>query len=176
MTEPTTARTLPTDGQDGPYLMFALGTLRCALPRVAVRELLPLPRLSRPPSLPAAVAGFLNLGGQPVPVLALEQLFGLPSAVVEADGVYRHLVLLRAEKPLALLVDRVLDLATPPPGSRRPVPPDQTLNGCVIATLAMPDGFASVLDPGRILLAQEQAMLDDLTRRERERLDAWTAG
>jgi purine-binding chemotaxis protein CheW len=176
MTEPTTARSLPIEGQDGPYLMFALGALRCALPRVAVRELLPLPRLSRPPALPAALAGFLNLGGQPVPVLALDHLFGLPPTAVEADGLYRHLVLLRAEKPVALLVDRVLDLATPLPGSRRPVPPDQTLNGCVIATLAMPDGFASVLDPARILLAQEQAMLDELTRWESERLDAWNAG
>lgn len=174
MTDPTTSRPHPeADIPDGPYLIFALGALRCALPRAAVRELLPLPRLSRPPALPSAVAGFLNLGGQPVPVLALDRIFGLPLAEVEAGGLYRHIVLLQGRPATALLVDRVLDLASPPPGSRRPVPADQTLNGCVAATLALPEGLVSLLDPARILLAQEQASLEDLTRRAQERLEAW---
>ena len=165
-----------SSGQDAQYLIFTLAGLRCALPRAAVQELLPLPRLSRPPSLPAAVTGFLNLGGMAVPVLALDHLLGLPPVEAEAGGLYRHIVLLQRRPAIGLLVDRVLDLAAVPAEGLRPVPPEQTLNGCVAATLALPEGFASLLDPARILMAQEEASLEELTRRANERLETWSSG
>ncbi|MBO1074192.1 chemotaxis protein CheW [Roseomonas marmotae] len=168
---------LPAGGE-AQFLLFALAGQRCALPREAVRELLPLPRLSRPPSLPAALAGFVNLGGEPLPVLALAHLLGLRDGAAEEDGLYRHIVVVRDMLPGAdagLLVDRVQDLQAVPPGWLRPAPPEQSLNGCVAAGLAMPDGFVPVLDPARILLAQEQASLEELTRRASGRLREWTA-
>jgi len=82
-------------------------------------------------------------------------------------------VLLHGAPAAALLVDRVLDLMTPPPGSRRPVPEAETLNGCVTALLALPEGMASLLDPDRILLARERASLEALAAAERARLEAW---
>ena len=43
---------------------------------VDVAEILPLVRLDRPASAPRALAGFMNLGGAPTPVLRLAVLMG----------------------------------------------------------------------------------------------------
>ncbi len=88
------------------YLLVAIAGTECALPRGAVREILPLPRLWRPPGAPGALAGFLNLAGSAVPVVDLAVLFGLgqPGTAIAATNraaLYRHLILLRGESPLA---------------------------------------------------------------------------
>jgi purine-binding chemotaxis protein CheW len=169
------ARPAPA-GREAYYLIFALAGLRCALPRAAVRELLPLPRLSRPPSMPATLAGFVNLGGEALPVLALRHLLGL-TRVAPVEPLYRHIVVVEDTLPgsrAGLLVDRVLDLSPMPAGASSPVPPEDSLNGCVAAQLATPDGFIHVLDPARILLAREQASLAEMTRKASERLGEWT--
>ncbi len=101
-------------------LVFRLAGHGFALPAARVRECLPLPSLQGRPGLPAHVAGFLDLGGAALPVLDLAQLLGLRRAdeglALEADGLYRHLVLVDG---VALLVDRATGLA-----SGLPAPPD----------------------------------------------------
>lgn len=164
-------------GAEAHYLIFALAGLRCALPREAVRELLPLPRLSRPPSMPATLAGFVNLGGEALPVLALRHLLGL-TRTAPVEPLYRHIIVAEDTLPgtrVGLLVDRVLDLRPVAAAQRQPVPPEDSLNGCVVAQLALPEGAVHVLDPARILMAQEQARLEELTRKAAARLDEWTA-
>jgi purine-binding chemotaxis protein CheW len=172
---PPAAAMAAADGRAAHYLIFALAGLRCALPRRVVRELLPLPKLSTPPSLPEALAGFVNLGGTALPVLALRHLLGLRRDV-PVEPLYRHIVVVEGIAPgtrAGLLVDRVLDLQPVPAERVQPVPPGESLNGCVAAGLAMPEGFVHVLDPARILLAQEQASLQELTHRAAARLEAW---
>jgi purine-binding chemotaxis protein CheW len=159
------------------YLLLRIGTRRCALPRAAVREVLPLPRLWRPPGLPRPLAGFINLGGEAMPVLDLARLFGLGSEAGDAEAaLYRHVILaspaLGASMP-GLLVDRVLDLVRLSAAQGRPLPPEATLNGCASAELPLDDGFAHLLDPGRILLAQEQAALATLRDAAQARLSEW---
>ncbi|WP_233553423.1 chemotaxis protein CheW [Teichococcus wenyumeiae] len=171
------ARPDAVTGGETHYLIFALAGLRCALPRGAVRELLPLPRLSRPPSMPATLAGFVNLGGEALPVLALRHLLGL-TRTVPVEPLYRHIIVAEDTLPgsrVGLLVDRVLDLRPVAAAQCQPVPPEDSLNGCVIAQLSLPEGPAHLLDPARILLAQEQARLEELTRKAAARLDEWTA-
>src|SRR5690349_23841381 len=96
-------------------ITFDVNGTACALRREQMRELLPLPRLWRPPALPRPIAGFFNLGGKAVPVVRLDVLFGLEET--QADGeaaLYRHLILVQVpgqENPVALLADRVLDVA-----------------------------------------------------------------
>jgi purine-binding chemotaxis protein CheW len=174
MTSPD-ARPAAFPGGGAHYLIFALAGLRCALPRRVVRELLPLPRLSRPPSLPEALAGFVNLGGEPLPVLALRHLLGLRRDA-PVEPLYRHIVVVEDALPGAragLLVDRVLDLLAVPEDQLCPAAAEESLNGCVAAQLAMPDGFVHVLDPARILLRREQASLEELTRKAAARLGEW---
>jgi purine-binding chemotaxis protein CheW len=176
MTDPEARPAAPAGGE-AHYLIFALAGLRCALRREAVRELLPLPRLSRPPSMPATLAGFVNLGGEALPVLALRHLLGL-TRTAPVEPLYRHIVVVEDTLPgsrVGLLVDRVLDLRPVAAEQRQPVPPEDSLNGCVIAQLVLPEGPAHLLDPARILMAQEQARLEELIRRAAARLDEWTA-
>lgn len=157
------------------YLLFRLGTRRCALARAAVREVLPLPRLWRPPGLPKPLAGFLNLGGAPVPVLDLVRLFGLATTAEADQALYRHILLIRGATPVGLLVDRVLDLLRLPAERLRPVPPEASLNGCAVAEIEMPDGFVHLLAADRLLLAQEAAQLAALQDGMAARLAEWAA-
>nr|WP_305123514.1 chemotaxis protein CheW [Roseomonas sp. GC11] len=165
-------------------MLFRLGSRRCALPRASVREVLPLPRLWRPPGLPRPLAGFLNLGGEALPVLDLARLFALESAALADEALYRHILLLPGGAglggaglggALGLLVDRVLDLARIPAARLRPVPPEASLNGCAVAEIETPEGFLHLLDPGRILLAQEAAALAALREGAAARLAEWPA-
>ena len=159
------------------YVLLRLGSRRCALPCGVVREVLPLPRLYRPPGLPRPLAGFMNLGGAAVPVLDLMRLFGLAAEGAEGEAaLYRHVVLTAGAGgggPLGLLVDRVLDLQRITPERLRPVTEGATLNGCAVAEIETPDGFIHLLAAERILLAQEQAALTGLREAAQARLAEW---
>jgi purine-binding chemotaxis protein CheW len=158
-------------------IIFDVCGTACALHRSAVREFLPLPRLWRPPALPRPVAGFFNLAGDAVPVLRLDVLFGLQKAedAPEAD-LYRHLILIGASGsagPSALLVDRVLDVATVNAAQVSDVRQAETLNGCVEAEVTWGDRLVHLLSAERILLTEEQQALAELGRQAQSRLDEW---
>ncbi|AWN54058.1 chemotaxis protein CheW [Methylobacterium sp. 17Sr1-1] len=157
------------------YLLVAIAGTGCALPQRAVREILPLPRLWRPPGAPGALAGFLNLAGSAVPVLDLAVLFGLGRPVTAQAALYRHLVLLHGEAPLALLVDRVADVVRVEAGQVRPVADEATLNGCVAAEIRLGDTLVHGLAIDRILLAEERERLAARTREAQARLAEWAA-
>ena len=157
-------------------IVFDVCGTACALHRSAVREFLPLPRLWRPPSLPRPVAGFFNLGGDAVPVLRLDVLFGLQKGEdnPEAD-LYRHLILIQtnAAGPVALLVDRVLDVVTVKATQVSGVRQAETLNGCVEAEITWGDRLVHLLSADRILMTEEQQALAELGRQAQSRLDEW---
>lgn len=162
----------------GSLVLFALsGTAQvtlCALPRDSVRALLPLPRLDAPPGLPQPLAGFLNLGGAAVPVVELALLLGLPPG---ESHPYRHLILLDRPSggpPVALLVDRVADVL--PPGQPvRAAEPGLSVAEVVTGAVDVGGIAAHLLDPARLLLTQEAAVLGALARQAQERLARWEA-
>lgn len=157
------------------YLLVDVAGTECALPRRAVREILPLPRLWRPPGAPPTLAGFLNLAGAAVPVLDLAALFGLGRPVTARQALYRHLVLLHGDSPLALMVDRVADFVRVEPERVRPVADGATLNGCVAAEMRIGDRLVHGLSVDRILLAEERDRLAAQTREAQVRLAEWAA-
>ena len=159
------------------YLLLDVAGTTCALPREAVREILPLPHLHVPPASGGPLAGFLNLSGTPVPVLDLALLFGLREKAepdTSEPDPYRHL-LLAADGTLALLVDRVVDLIRVGADAVRPVEGARTLNGCVEAEIAFGDSLVHALAMPRILSTEERARLDALARRAAERIAALDA-
>jgi len=160
-------------------IVFDVCGTACALHRSGVREFLPLPHLWRPPALPRPVAGFFNLGGHAVPVLRLDVLFGLQPTDDGAEAnLYRHLILVdrfNAAGTTALLVDRVLDVASVAPSQLSPVSQDDTLNGCVEAEVAWGERLVHLLSVERILLAEEQQALAELGRKAQSRLGEWAA-
>jgi purine-binding chemotaxis protein CheW len=167
-------------------LMFEAGGVGCGLRRGDVRELLPLPRLWRPPGAPKPLAGFFNLGGQAVAAVDLAILLGIEGrsngagAQFSAEAqVYRHLMLvdrLGGSGPAALLVDRVLDLVAVEPGQLSPVRATETLNGCVEAEIDRGGALVHLLSLERLLLTEEAQSLAELRRSAQDRLGEWALG
>ncbi|QRM29281.1 chemotaxis protein CheW [Microvirga sp. VF16] len=158
-------------------IVFDVCGTACALHRSAAREFLPLPRLWHPPALPRPVAGFFNLSGHAVPVLRLDVLFGLQRVEDDAEAdLYRHLILIdrfSASGLSALLVDRVLDVASVDTSQLSSVSAAGTLNGCVEAEVTWDGRLVHLLSAERILLAEEQQTLAELGRQAQDRLREW---
>ena len=150
-----------------PTLLLDIAGTICALPRGEIREILPLPRLHAPPAAGGPLAGFLNLAGEPLPVVDLAALFELRAAA--GDDPYRH-VLLARQGAVAFLVDRALDLVQVDMDALRPVEAARSLNGCVVGEFAWADRLVHLLSLDLILTLEERTRLDALTRQATTRL------
>ncbi len=145
-------------------LIFEMANKALALPLDAVREILPLPVLSRPPQVPSLIEGFFNLRGRATAVLRLDRLLGLAGS---GAGVYAPLLLLKEKAvsgetgPLALLADRVLGIQTLALSTVLPVAAADSLNGCIAAELAAALPPAHLLSLDRLLLERERQCLNE---------------
>lgn len=103
-------------------LVFHIGADRYALPLAAVVRVLPAAALKALPLAPQWVAGLLDLGGAPVPVIDLSRLAGLTPDQVWVDT---RIVLVDyrlpdgALRPLGLLAEHVTGIDSIDPASRR---------------------------------------------------------
>jgi purine-binding chemotaxis protein CheW len=103
-----------------------------------------------------------------VPVVALDRLFALRET---PRGLYTPLLLLDSRAgPLALLVDRVTELAQVPAESLAPVGSGAALNDCAAAEVRWKGVVGHLLSLERLLLVQEQRRLDELRLQEQNRL------
>lgn len=149
-------------------LLFHLAGQSYGIPLRDVQEVVPMARLSHPPSMPAVLAGFLNLGGIAIPVLRLDRLFGLQEQSV---GLYTPLIVLRdAESRLALMVEKVSRIVSVPADELVPVPENHSFNDCVEEMATFADHVVLLLSTGRILLEKEQQCLAEFQDREQTRL------
>lgn len=149
-------------------VVFVAGGRRCALPTSAVREVVHYPELSVPPGTPGILEGFLNYGGDVLPVARLDRLFGLPQA---AAGLYAPLMVLRETAGrLALLVDDVEAVVQVERARYMPVADDSVFNACVEAVVELGGEPVHVLIADRILLAQERLRLQQLGEMVERRL------
>ncbi|MCJ2034462.1 chemotaxis protein CheW [Methylobacterium sp. J-068] len=157
------------------FLLLDVAGVACALARSSVSEILPLPDLHAPPGSGGFLAGFLNLGGVPVPVVDLARLLGLRLvAAPGADDPYRH-ILLDAEGTTGFLVDRVENLFVVEASALRPVSAERTLNGCVVSEIARADTLVHVLGLPQLLTVEERTRLSALTDAAATRLAALPA-
>lgn len=155
-------------------VIFDCAGARCALRREAVSQIAALPALSRPPNLAPPVAGFVNRGGETLPVLRTGVLLGqADGSGPDEDSVYSHIIFVRARgEEFGLLVSRVADVRVVPSANILPAGPTDTLNGCVEGVL---DGQPPIhlLVPARLLLSSERQRLAGLVAAERARIEAW---
>ncbi len=153
-------------------IIIRIGETRCALDQAAVREIVHLPELATPPSLPRSVEGVLNIGGEAVLVVELGKLMGQAQAA-DADPLYRHVVLLAGSgQGLGLLVDRVEDVRRFNDLTVTPVAGDSSLNGSVQGQVDLDGVEIHLLDADRVFLAAEQRRFADIRAGEQARLDA----
>ena len=121
--------------------------------------------LSRPLGSPPFLAGFLNLGGELIPVARLDRLYGLSEHAVTPRT---PLIVLRTPAaPLALLVEEVLDVETgSSPGDGPAAGGTRRIGGLLV----------EVLVPEDLLHTAEGERLAHLRRREERRLEELARG
>jgi len=155
-------------------LIFQLAGRLAAFPVEDVERIVPMAELVCPPGLPSALEGILNLAGAAIPVLRLDRLFGLAAQQV---GLYSMLIVLRAhrETRMAVLADRVHEIASAPRSAFLPVSHEDSLNACAEAAVAAGDQVVPLLSPARILLAKEREALSEFEAMARQRLENWEA-
>ncbi|GGE41589.1 hypothetical protein GCM10007276_18700 [Agaricicola taiwanensis] len=161
--------------QSNVFAVFEVNGTSCALRTDEVAEFLPLPRLSRPPSLPRMIAGFLNLAGTAIPVIDMDALLGSSRDALAEPGPYAHLILTRpaaGQKTVALLVKRVSEVISSKEAPQ-PVSDDKTLNGCVSGIIEIGSRSVHILASERLLLEAERQELAALTAAAQVRLGEW---
>ena len=153
-------------------LQFHIGPQSYALPIGEIQEILPMVRLARPPAAPEILAGMLEMGDWPIPVVQLSRLFDLPAPVV---GLYTPILILRSvEHPMALLVEKVDQIVSVTHEAILPVRESHSFNGCAIGMVGIGGETALLLSTDRILVEQERDGLEALAARMHQRLSNLT--
>lgn len=149
-------------------LIFEIAGDSFAIPLDAVREILLLPLLSQPPGIPPLLEGFLNLGGQAVPVLNPARLFRLEGS---APGPYSHLIVLeKTGTPLAIMADRAVGSREVPKESVMPVGQSISFNDCLEGDARIGGRTVHILSVEKLLLEEERSRIAELQAMEQERL------
>lgn len=155
------------------YLVFACSERKFAFPLHEIREILPIAELAGTPGLPPIIAGFLNLGGDMIPVIRLDRLFSLPEMRV---GPYSHLILAGAERNVAFLVDYAEEVAPLPPGALHSIRDGETFNDCAKAAFTRDERTVHLLSVEKVLLSEEKHKIDEWKSITRKRLESAVAG
>lgn len=156
-------------------VILKCGELHCALDRAAVREVVPLPALSRPPSLPAIVEGVMDLNGEAILVVSLGSLMGA-TPDPEIDPLYHHIVVMRTGAAgMGLLVDRVENVRAVDEAETLSGAPETSVNACVVGEVDLDGRKVHLLDADRIFMSAEQVRLAEIRKAEQARLDALEA-
>ncbi len=149
-------------------LVFHSSGLDCAFPLHAVREIVPMARLSSPPGLPSGLLGFLNLRGTAIPIVRLDRLFDLPE---QKPGLYTPMIILRGVlSPIGILADSVRGIVAAPSAWFLDIPEDGTFQGCGMAALQLEGELIHLLSPAALLKASEDRMLADYSAMSQARL------
>ncbi|MBR9970791.1 chemotaxis protein CheW [Magnetospirillum sulfuroxidans] len=136
-----------------------------------VAEVVPNAWLSRPPALPAMVAGLLDLGGVAVTILRGDLLLGLPE---QRFGLDASMLIMKGEgHRVGLLTGRVNGVRDLQSCRYLPVDPAQNFQGCLRAQLLHDGLVVHLLDWNKMLGAEEQARLSEFQARGAERLTLW---
>ena len=144
-----------------PYLAFAAGEVRFALPLERVRAVIDAATLSTSPSLPPNVLGVVGQGGSLVPVLDLCEKLELVAAtpttcILLLETGSRQLsvlgVAIERVEQVSVLLDKIEQL---PQRARSRVP-------CLGQVAYCSEGLLLLLDPARLLSAAELTALADL--------------
>jgi purine-binding chemotaxis protein CheW len=138
----------------------------------SVREIVPMAALSRPPSIPSILEGFLNLRGTSLAVLRMALVLGLPEHQLE---LHTPLVIVRSGNvPLALLVTRVTGIVSVPIGAWAAISKSDSFNGCVDGLFTTAGGAVHLLSLDRLLLEKEMQVLAEFQSIETRRLSQMT--
>lgn len=150
-------------------LVFDISGKFCALPVEDLLEIVPMASLSRPPSMPAMLEGFLNLRGTAVPVVSLSRMFRLEASPLE---LYTPIIVVRARDcPLAFLVDHVTQILSLSDAGAVPLQKDHSFNDCAEAQVTTSERVVHILSLKRVLIEKERQCLTEFQTMEQQRLN-----
>lgn len=139
-------------------LTFETADRRFALPARLLREVVRAVAISPLPRAPPIVEGIINYRGTLVPVLGIRQRFGLPPLPLAPE---QHFLIAQAgSQPVALRVDRALDLVSIEESLIQPVDPVAPGAEYVAGLAKLPDGLLVIHDLERFLSLQETHHLE----------------
>jgi chemotaxis signal transduction protein len=147
------------NGRTQDLLIFQSSELQCAFPLEAVREIVPMARLSCPPGLPSGLAGFLDLRGIAVPIVRLDRLFNLTE---QLPGLHTPMIVLHGVRgTLGILADSVRGIVPVPSERLLDIAEEGTFRGCATAVVELDGDLVHVLSPSALLEANEVGLLAD---------------
>ena len=141
-----------------PLLAFAIDQRSFALPLACVERAWRAVAVTALPQAPDIVLGVVNIGGRIVPVINLRRRFGLPEKDI---GLADQLLLVHSrQRPLAMVVDSVLDVVTC--DERDFVPVDSIVSGTryLRGIVKSPSGMILIHDLDSFLSLPEEQALD----------------
>lgn len=138
-------------GEEAVFLTLVVAGQWCAVPVLAVRDVLGAHSITRIPLAREEVAGSLNLRGRIVTALDLRLRLGLPPRGAEAAAM--SVVVEQGGELYALLVDQVGEVMPLPPEGFAPHPPtlDPLWREVSDGVHRQQDRLVIVLDVGRVL-------------------------
>lgn len=149
-------------------LVFHSSGLNCAFPLEAVREVVPMAKLSCPPGLPSGLAGFLDLRGTAIPIVRLDRLFDLAE---QQPGLHTPMIVLRGVRgPIGILADSVRGIVPMSSAPLLDIGEDRTFQGCATAAMQLDGDLIHVLAPAALLNASEDRLLADYCALSQARL------
>ena len=149
-------------------LVFHSSGLNCAFPLDAVREIVPMARLSSPPGLPSGLLGFLDLRGTAIPIIRLDRLFNLAE---QKPALHTPMIILRGVPgPIGILADSVRGIVAAPSLSFLDIPENGTFQRCATAALQLDGELIHVLSPAALIDANEHRLLADYGAMSQARL------
>jgi purine-binding chemotaxis protein CheW len=150
-------------------LVFDISGKFCGLPVEDLLEIVPMSSLSRPPSMPGILEGFLNLRGTAVPVVSLSRMFRLQEKPLE---LYTPIIVVRERYcPLAFLVDRITQILSLSVEEAVPLRKDHSFNDCAEAQIATTEHVVYILSPERLLIEEQKQCLNEFQAMEQQRLN-----
>jgi purine-binding chemotaxis protein CheW len=160
---------------DRTVLVFELAGETAAIPIESAHRIVHMTRLDRPPGLPGALQGVLNLAGTAVPVLRLERVLGMRAG---NPGLFSMLIVLKGVSAgmTALLVDRVSEVLSISDRSLVEVSREHSFNAFAEAAVIVGGRTIHLLSPERILLEGERQILSDFQAQAQRRLQSWQPG
>jgi purine-binding chemotaxis protein CheW len=149
-------------------LIFHSSGFDCAFPLEAVREIVPMARLSSPPGMPTGLAGFLDLRGTAIPIVRLDRLLDLPEQLA---GLHTPMIVLRGVLgPIGILVGSVQGIVPIASVQFLDIPEGRTFQGCATATIELEGDLVHLLSPAALLTANEDRIVADAAALSRARL------
>lgn len=146
------------------WVVFTVGEERFGVTATQVQEIVRFPEATLVPDMPRFVKGVMNLRGKIIPLMDLQERFGLTAAPV--DEAHRRVVVsMFQEQLVGLIVHSVIGVVRIPAEAIEPLPPTlpKIESEYILGVGKVQDSLVVLLGLERMLGDMERLILSQLT-------------